>query len=197
MRAADRAVEAARRARREQRGCAHGVAEGGVGRGGAGAVADGCADIRTGPAPCRHYRRLEKHGGARVRARRINRAGGIELVVEAHPRDLGSNAGIEADRERRRVQRIGGRGRDAAEIEIEVLDLAGPIAAQANFGAGAHREAGLCRMAHEARGDRVRAGGDGRSFHWNLDRHVDRIAVVIEFGDDGIDDAVDHARGDG
>src|SRR5262249_11701199 len=60
--AADRSVELTRVGGREQPGSARRVAEDGVGLGLAGAVADGAADIRTGPTPCREHRRLEQHG---------------------------------------------------------------------------------------------------------------------------------------
>src|SRR5262249_2484 len=45
------------------------------------------------------------------------------------------------------------------EVQVKIFDLAGPIAAQANLGAGAERPAGLCRMAGEWGADRVDAGG--------------------------------------
>src|SRR5262245_578230 len=59
--AADRSIEPARSGGREQLGPAHRVAEGGVGIRLAGAVADGAAEIGTGPGPCCQHRRLERH----------------------------------------------------------------------------------------------------------------------------------------
>src|SRR5262249_18873508 len=56
--AADRSVELARGAGREQPGSARRVAEDGVGIGLAGAVTDGAAEIGPGPTPGRHDRRL-------------------------------------------------------------------------------------------------------------------------------------------
>jgi hypothetical protein len=63
----------------------------------------------------------------------------IEFVVEAHACDLVGDAGIEVDRKRRRVQRIGGGGRYSFEIEIEVLDLAGGSPGSQDCAAGAVR----------------------------------------------------------
>jgi len=60
--ATDRSIESARSVRREQLRPALRVAEGGVGIGLAGAVADGAADIGTGPGPCSEHRRFEQHG---------------------------------------------------------------------------------------------------------------------------------------
>src|SRR5262245_61298383 len=53
------------------------------------------------------------------------------------------DAGIEVDRQRRGIRRIGGGGRDAAEIEIEILDLAGQVAAEVGLEAAARRPAKL------------------------------------------------------
>ena len=127
--AADRAIEPARSARRQQLRPAHRVAEGGVGIRLAGAVADGAADIEAAPGPRCQHRRLEQQGRACI-GRRVDRAGRVEFVIEAHARNVVGDVGIEVDRERRRVQRIGRGGRDAAEIEIKVLDLTRPVAAK-------------------------------------------------------------------
>ena len=101
------------------------------------------------------------------------------------------DVGIEVDRERCRVQRIGRGGRDAAEIEIEVLDLTRPVAGETNLGAGAHREACLCRAAVEARRGRAGAGSDKGNIDRNLDGDFDRIAVFVDVGDGALLDDVD------
>src|SRR5258708_30692810 len=115
----------------------------------------------------------------------------MELVVEAHPNQLAGGVWIEVDRERRRVQRIGCGGRDAAEIEVEVLDFASPVAGETNLGAGADREACLCRAAVEARRGRVGAGDDEGNIDRNLDGDFDRIAVFVDVGDGALLDDVD------
>src|SRR5262249_42359452 len=61
LRGADRAVELARGAAREQPGSAGRFVEDGVGLRFPGAVADGAAEIRAGPAPRRYDRRLGEH----------------------------------------------------------------------------------------------------------------------------------------
>src|SRR5262249_48633313 len=53
--------------------------------------------------------------------------------------------------------------------------LAGPIATQANFGAGAERPAGLCCMAGELGADRVDAGG----YEGDIDGAGGVIVIVI------------------
>src|SRR5262249_36157554 len=65
---------------------------------------------------------------------------------------------IDCKRCRIRWQACG--GRNVTEVQVKIFDLAGPIAAQANLGAGAERPAGLCCMAGEWGADRV--GGDYR-----------------------------------
>src|SRR5260370_1149856 len=80
-------------------------------------------------------------------------------AAQAH--DMVGDAGIEVDRERGRVQRIGPGGGDATEIQIKVLDLAGPIAGETNLGAAAYCEACFCGVTGEARGRSPRAGGAG------------------------------------
>src|SRR5260370_25183364 len=97
---------------------------------------------------------------------------------------------MEVDREWRRVQRVGGESRDTAEIEIEVLDLAGPIADEADLGAAADCEACLCRGAGEAAARRARAGGDGGGFERDLDPGVDRGAGIIQARGGGGEDAL-------
>jgi hypothetical protein len=86
---------------------------------------------------------------------------------------------------------------DATEIEIKVLDLAGPIAGETDLGAGAHREACLCRVADEAGGGRVGAGGDGGNFNRNIDWNFDRVAVFVDTGNGALGDTFDNARGEG
>src|SRR6516164_7143814 len=91
------------------------------------------------------------------------------------------DAGIEVDRERRRVQWIGGGGRDAAEIEIEILDLAGEVAAEVSLKAGARRPARLCAVV-------VEAEADGRS---------DEVAVIVDARAETCDRACGLDLGDG
>src|SRR5262249_58376432 len=91
------------------------------------------------------------------------------------------DAGLEVDRERRRIRRIGGGGRDAAEVEIEILDLAGEVAAEMGLEAGARRPARLCAVVVEAEAD---GRGDG-------------VAVIVERRAETCDRARGRDLGDG
>ena len=53
------------------------------------------------------------------------------------------DAGIEVDSKRRRIRWQARGGRNLTEVQVKVFDLASPIAARANLGAGAERPAGL------------------------------------------------------
>src|SRR5258708_4406440 len=83
----------------------------------------------------------------------------IEFVVDADAQEIVGDAGIEAHCGRR-TQRRRWDGRDRSQIEVEVLDLGGPIAGHATFDAAAGRPAPLC----------VVAADDG----------VDRGAIAVE-----------------
>jgi hypothetical protein len=107
---------------------------------------------------------------------------------------VAGDSGIEVDRKRRRVQRIGGGGRYPAEIEVEVFDLAGPIAGETDFGADANCESRLRRVTGEAAGRSAGAGGHGGDFNWNLDRDFDGIAVAVDIGNENLGDAFDDTR---
>jgi hypothetical protein len=67
----------------------------------------------------------------------------IELVVHSRARNLIDHARTQRHRKRRGIEQVGGRARDRAEIEIEVLDFARPIAAQMRFNSAAGGPAGL------------------------------------------------------
>src|SRR5260370_3018919 len=101
---------------------------------------------------------------------------------------------MDVDRERSRVQRVAGERRDAAEIEGEVLDLSGPIAAEMNLGAAADCEACLRRGAGEAAAHRARAGGDGGGLDRNLDPNGQRVASPIDAPDGGVEEPIREAR---
>jgi len=87
------------------------------------------------------------------------------------------DAGIEVDRERRGIRRIGGGGRDAAEVEIEILDLAGEVAAEVGLEAGPRRPARLGSVIVEAeadgRGDGVAVIVETRAETWDRARGLD------------------------
>src|SRR5262249_24685178 len=92
--------------------------------------------------------------------------GRIEFVVDAGTQDVLGDVGIEGDRGRR-TRRRRWDGRDRSQIEVEVLDLGGPIAGQTAFDSAADRPARLGVVAADDRIDRIavavepedRAGG--------------------------------------
>src|SRR5438132_11725994 len=109
------------------------------------------------------------------------------------------DAGIEVDSKRRRIRWQARGGRNLTEVQVKVFDLAGPIAAQANLGAGAERPAGLCCMAGELGADRIDAGGDERDVDGDVDGDVDRdvdrgvdgdLVVIVAAADDAWEDAM-------
>src|ERR1700745_2192273 len=109
-------------------------------------------------------------------ARVICRSEWIEFVVHAEPNEMLSHAGIEVDRDRCRVREQSCSGRDRAEVEIEILDLAGPVAAETDLRAGACGPAELRLLVEEGGGGGVGAGdGDG---------NLDGIAIGIYIGND-------------
>src|SRR6516165_2014715 len=67
-------------------------------------------------------------------------AGRIEFVVDADAQEIVGDPGIEGHRGRR-PRRWRWNGRDHPQIEVEVLDLGGPIAGQTAFDAAADRPA--------------------------------------------------------
>src|SRR5207253_9405724 len=81
--------------------------------------------------------------------------GGIELVVDPGAHDVVGDVRAAGERDRRRVQSIGDGRRDAAEIHVEVLDLAGHIADQSCFETGAEGPARLYRQYAHRRRDHV------------------------------------------
>ena len=155
MKARDHAVEVVRGTGGEQRR-ARGVAEYRIGLRFSCAVADVDSDIRPGPAPCDRdrcaiSRRLEDHRHADAGRAVVAADGGVEFVVDAGAHDVVGDVRTGGERDRRRVHRIGDGGRDGAKIHVEVFDLAGHVAEQAGFEAGADRPARLY-LQHAERG---------------------------------------------
>src|SRR5262249_30918795 len=145
---------------REERRPRCGIAEHCGGTGLAPAVADVDAEIEPGPGPCWERPCLVERRSLQALRRVVDRSERIELIIEPHPHDAFRDVGIEVDRERCQVCWQARGCRNLTEVQVKVFDLAGPIAAQANLGAGADRPADLCRMAGEASADRVDAGAD-------------------------------------
>src|SRR5262245_53336036 len=117
------------------------------------------------------------------------------------------DTGVEVDCKRCRIRWQACDGRNGTEVQVKVFDLPGPIAAQANLGAGADRPADLCRMAGELGADGVDAGGhegdvDGdvyRSIDGDVDRDLVLIVIVAATAaarNDAMLDGMDGARRD-
>src|SRR6516165_12179379 len=92
------------------------------------------------------------------------------------------DVGIEVDCKRRRICWKARGARNLTEVQVKVFDLAGPIAAQMNLGAGTERPAGLCCVASELGADGVDAGGDegdvAGDVDGGVDGNLDRFIVV-------------------
>src|SRR5262249_15876606 len=95
-------------------------------------------------------------GGGRARG---EGDGGVEVVVERGAHDVGGDVRTGGERNRRRVQGTDDGRRDVAEIHVEVFDLAGHVAEQAGFDAGAHRPARLYLQHAERRAERAGIAG--------------------------------------
>ncbi len=183
----DDAVDAVRGAGGEQRRAGARVAEHGIGLRFSGAVASVDPDIGAGPAPRRHDRRAvgrrlgffgdERDADA---GQIVSAEGGVEFVVDAGAHDVVGDVRARGERDGRRVEPVGERRRDRAEIHVEVLDLAGHVAEQAAFETRAHRPARLDRQHADRRGDHagvaVGVETDAGQVHGGSDR-ADREAA--------------------
>src|SRR5262249_52954469 len=149
-------------------------------------VADVDAEIVPGPAPCDRdrcaiSRRLEDERYADAGNDVITAKGGVEFVVQPGARDVVGDVRTGGERDRRRVHRIGDGGRDGSKIHVEVFDLAGHVAEQAGFEAG--------------------ADGPARLYLQHAERRIERegVAVGVETdpgkGDGGPDRADREAAG--
>ena len=186
LRTADGALELAELAGGEQLARADGIAERRVRVGFAPAVADGAADIEAGPGPRRADRRLEHHGPIYARWCNVERSARIEFVVEADAHEIFRDAGIEGDGEWGRIRRQDRGGRDVTEIQVKVLDLAGPVATETNLRAGANRPPCLRLLAEEGGACGVGAGDDDG----DIDRDFDGVTIGVDIDGDALGDAV-------
>src|SRR6185503_19672078 len=69
---------------------------------------------------------------------------------------------------------------DVAEIQVKILDLAGPVATETDLGAGPEGPARLCFLAEVCAGGGIGAGDD--------DRHFDRITIGVDIDCNVVDE---------
>ena len=120
------------------------------------------AKIEAGPIPCRDRERCLRsparfaHPGLVVG---LVLPAFLQPVVQPHPHDVVGDAGMQAERQRRRIVRIAGANGIGGKIHVQIFDLATQVSDQVCFHADARCPAQLGRLIEKARGIAA-AGGD-------------------------------------